>query len=240
LYESTIKKGGVLENLLREYMERAFSERGFDKQYSPRPVITISREFGCPSKLIAKQLTVMLNSRDGTDKPKKWRFISKEVVEATARRLELHSTDVNYLLSSGGKGLVEDVLASFSTSYVSNHRMRKTVSLVVRSIAEQGHVVIVGRGGVGILQNFPNTIHIRLQAPREWRIGEICKSRNLGKPESSRLVDEMDKKRVTFIEMMTGGKFHPYLFNVTFNCSTLSTEEIAGTIFGLMETKKMI
>jgi hypothetical protein len=123
-------------------------------------------------------------------------------VEATARRLELNPTDVKYLLSSGGKGFAEDVLASFSASYVSNHRMRKTVSMVVRSIAEQGHVVIVGRGGAGILQNFPNSVHIRLQAPREWRILEVCKSQNLGRPESSRLVEEMDKKRTAFIEMM--------------------------------------
>ena len=229
-----------MENLLREYMERAFSERGIESQSGPGPVVTISREFGCPSKLIAHQLTDELNHLRNIEKLRKWRFINKEVVEATARHLELNSNEVNYLLSSGGKGLVEDVLASFSQSYVSSHRMRKTITSVVRSFAEQGFVVIVGRGGVGILQNAPRTIHIRLQAPREWRIMEICKSQNLSKPESSKLVDDMDKKRIALIEMMTGGKFHPYLFDLSFNCQTIDKEEIVHTILGLMETKKMI
>ena len=181
----------------------------------------------------------MLNKRNGLEKQGIWRFISKEVVETMARRLEMNPTEVNYLLSSGGKGLVEDVLASFSPTYVSSHRLRKTIISVVRSIAEQGHVVIVGRGGVGILQDFPDTIHIRLQAPREWRIVQISASQNLGIAETSRLVNEMDKKRTAFIELMSGSKFNSCLFNITFNCSKLSNDELVRTITGLMETKKM-
>jgi hypothetical protein len=229
-----------MENLLREYMERAFAERGIEKQPGPVPVVTISREFGCPSKLIAQHLASELNKRDGIEKPGKWRFICKEVIEATARRLEMNPTEVNFFLNAGGKGLVEDVLASFAQSYISSHRMRKTITSVVRSIAEQGYVIIVGRGGVGILQHAPGTIHVRLQAPRDWRIEEICKSKNLTKPESSKLVDEMDKKRTSLIEMMSGVKFHPYLFDISFNCQTLRKEEVVHTIIRLMETKKMI
>ncbi len=228
-----------MENLLRDYMERAFSERGTVNKPGPKPVVTISREFGCPSKLIAHQMIGTLNSRIGSEKAGTWRFINKEVVEATAHRLEMNPTEVNYLLSTSAKGLIEDVLASFSPIYVSNHRMRKTITAVVRSIADQGHVVIVGRGGVGILQNYPNSLHVRLHAPREWRIAQVAASKNLAAAEASRLVDEMDKKRADFIELMTGAKFNPYLFNVTFNCSSLSLEEITGTIIGLMETKKM-
>lgn len=50
----------------------------------------------------------------------------------------------------------------------------------------------------------------------------------------------MDKKRISLIELMTGAKFHPYLFDISFNCQNLRKEEIANTILGLMETKGMI
>jgi cytidylate kinase len=229
-----------MENLLREYMERAFAERGIERSSVPGPVVTISREFGCPSKLIAQHLASELNKIDGFGHHKKWRFINKEVVEATAKHLELNRIDVNYLFSSGGKGLVEDVLASFSPTYVSDHRIRKTITTVVNTIANQGHVVIVGRGGVGILRDRPNSLHIRLMAARDWRVRAISTSRNLGSQEATRLVDEMDKKRMAFIEMISGGKFNPYLFNIAFNCGILSIDEIVGTILGLMRTKKMI
>jgi cytidylate kinase len=228
-----------MENLLREYMERAFAERGIVSQPGIKPVVTISREFGCPGKPIAQHLTRMLNKLIGMEKPALWRYISKEVVEATAKHLELNQSDVNYLLNSGRKGLIEDVLASFAPTYVSDLRIRKTITAVVRTIAEQGHVVIVGRGGAGILQNFPDTLHIRLQAPREWRIAQACTMNQLGIAEASRLVDQMDEKRTAFIELMIGGKFNPYLFSLTLNCSKLSIDEIVRTIIGLMETKKM-
>lgn len=229
-----------MENLLREYMDRAFAGPETDMLSGLRPVVTISREFGCPSKLIAHLLTKELNWLDGPGKQKKWRFVNKEVVEATAKRLELDPTVANHLLSSGGKGLIEDVLASFAEHYVSNHRMRKTITSVVDTIANQGFVVITGMGGAAILKNHPNAVHIRLQAPREWRIKSICQAGNLESAEAARLLDEMDNRRNTFVEMLTGEKFHPYLFNVAFNCSALSNEDISGAIIGLMKRKNMI
>lgn len=228
-----------MENLLREYMERAFSSEGTFNQPGPGPVVTISREFGCPSKLVAQHLADLLNKQHGSPKTGRWRFISKEVVEATARKLEMNPGEVKNLMGSGNKGLIEDILASFSPTYVSNIRMRKTITAVVSSIAGQGHVVIVGRGGAGILRHSPNTLHIRLQAPREWRIAQVCNSKNLSNPEAARLVDEMDKKRADLIEMVTGEKFHPYLFDLSFNCRSLSLNEIAETIAGVMKTKNM-
>ncbi len=229
-----------MENLLREYMDRAFAERGIENPGQPNPVVTISREYGCPSKLIAMHLTRELNKLYNLEKPARWKFINKEVVEATAKRLEMNPNEVNYNLNAGEKGFVGDVLASFSQNYVSSLRLRKTITSVVRSIAEQGFVIIVGRGGVGILQNAPFTIHVRLQASREWRIGEISKTKNLGIRESSKMVDEMDKKRIAIIELMTGGKFHPNLFDISFNCQTLQNEEVVNTIVELMKIRKMI
>jgi|GEM_PF-6550341 len=54
------------------------------------------------------------------------------------------------------------------------------------------------------------------------------------------MVDDMDNKRTSLIGLMTGGKFSPCLFDVTFNCSKLANEEIVSTIMGLMRAKKLI
>ena len=43
-----------MENLLREYLEKAFTERTLPHNDPNGPVVTISREFGCPSKLVAQ------------------------------------------------------------------------------------------------------------------------------------------------------------------------------------------
>lgn len=229
-----------MENIFREYFEKSFPDPEGKKLTSTSPVITISREFGCPSKLVGQQLTELLNKRSEQTKARKWRFINKEIVLEAARELELKLTDMNYLLSSGSKGFMEDILTSFTQPYVNQHRIRKTITRVITAMALKGYVVIVGRGGVGVLQGCTNAIHIRLQAPLKWRIPEICKLRNISETEARKLAQETDHKRTDLIEMMLKDKFHPYLFHLTFNCSTLSIEEIVHTIAALAETKKMI
>jgi cytidylate kinase len=229
-----------MENLLHEYLERTFSApvQALSDPCGIGPVVTISREFGCPSKLIAQILTDVLNKRAG--KAPKWRTINKEVVEESARHLNLNSHDVQYLISSGNKGMIEDILSSFSQTYVSSVRLRKTLMTVIRNFARQGHVVIVGRGGAGILHGCPDTLHVRLMAPLSWRVEELSLRKHISKKEAIRLATEMDLKRSSLIEMMTGSKPDTTLFDVIYNCSTLSCEEVAGAIFGMLEARKMI
>ncbi|MCK9422006.1 MAG: cytidylate kinase-like family protein [Bacteroidales bacterium] len=229
-----------MENLLREYIERALREPEVKQLTASGPVVTISREFGCPSKPVGQLLTETINKQRESDQSPRWRFINKELVESAARELDLQTNELNYFMSSVGKGLVEDLLVSFTPGYVSSHRIRHTITNIVRAMAQHGHFVIVGRGGVGVLHDQPNTLHVRLQAPIEWRIPEICKLRNVNEDEALKLAHETDKKRTVLIELMYGHKFHPYLFDLNFNCSTLAKEEIVQTIVGLMKAKKMI
>ena len=229
-----------MENLLREYLEKSLPESEKTTPCGTGPVVTISREFGCPSKLIGQQLTELLNKKSDWDKTPRWRFISKEIVVAAARELELKLTDMNYFLSSGGKGMMEDVLQSFSQPYVNKHRIRKTIGNVVTTMARKGYAVIVGRGGVGVLHGCPNAIHIRLQASLEWRIREVSRLRGITEKEARKLAHETDEKRTTLIELMLKEKFSPCLFDLTFNCATLQKEEIIYSIIRLMEAKKMI
>lgn len=229
-----------MENLLREYLERKFPEPDREGVFQNGPVVTVSREFGCPSKMIAQMLTDALNKRPGIVSRNHWRFINKEIVEQAARELNVKPTDMNFLLSSPDKGLIQDLMTSFSQTYVSNARIRKTITNAIRSAARQGQVVLVGRGGVGILRNCPNTLHIRLSAPLEWRIPEICKLRGINAVEARKLALETDKKRSALIEMFSGIKFHPYLFDITYNCSTMTREEIVSTTISLMAARRLI
>ncbi|MCX6277529.1 MAG: cytidylate kinase-like family protein [Bacteroidetes bacterium] len=229
-----------MENMLREYLERSFSEVEPVKPCGTGPVVTISREFGCPSKPIAQALTETINRLTTAPNQKCWRFINKEIVESAAKELELNPTEINYMISAGAKGILADVLASFTTSYVSNHRMKKTIRKVIGELAQKGRMIIVGRGGVGVLQGCPNAIHVRLQAPLEWRIPEICQLRGINREAAIKLAEDTDQKRKSLIELVYGDKFNPYLFDLSFNCQTLSMKEIVDTIIGLMVTKKML
>jgi cytidylate kinase len=229
-----------MENILKNYFEKIYLEQEAAKPATLRPVITISREYGCPSKSIAQMLSDTLNKKTENTGEPKWKFISKEIVEEAARKLDIKTVQMNYLISSGEKGIFEDFLTSFSPTYASSLKVKKILTDVIRSLADQGNIVIVGRGSVAILQHRPNTFHIRLNAPQEIRIRAICDSKNLKEAAAKKLLAETDKKRLELIELLLGHKFDPCIFDLAFNCSTFSKEEIMQSILRIMEIRKMI
>jgi cytidylate kinase len=229
-----------MENILKIYLEKRYLEQESMKPCGPGPIVTISREFGCPSKPIAQMLTDALNKRIIKPAAPKWKYISKEVVEEAARKLDIKTVEMNYLISSGEKGLVEDLLTSFSPLYVSSRKIKKILNDVIRTLALQGHLVFVGRGSVAILQGCPHVLHIRLQAPIDWRVQEMCASRSIKESEALKLMNETDKKRTALIELLLGRKFEQNLFDVVFNCNTFSKGDIVQSILRIMEVRKMI
>ena len=94
-----------MENLLRHYLEEAFLKSEIPGRSKPLPFVTISREYGCPSKMIGVKLTDALNRRKKPDDPNRWKFINKEVLETAARELNLPAVQVASLLSAEQKGV---------------------------------------------------------------------------------------------------------------------------------------
>ena len=229
-----------MENLLLKYMSKGMGEGEAMQPCGSAPVVTISREFGCPSKLIAYMLSEALNKRNVSGTTAKWHFLNKELLEESAKELELKPVDLNYLLSSIEKGLFEDILASFSQTYVNNFKIRKTLFKITRSIAQKGNVILVGRGGAVVLKGCPNSLHIRLQAPLGWRIQSVAQLKSISQQEALNLIVETDKKRKALFELLLGEKFDTTLFDLIFNCERFSKEEIVASIIRIMELKKMI
>jgi cytidylate kinase len=229
-----------VENLLLKYMEKGFTEREMPSEQAFSPFITLSREFGCPSKLIAQQLADALNRHPRHRNAPQWRFINKEVVIEAAKELELEPDKIKYLFDAENRGTLDDILASFSSNYRSSTRVKRITREVISSIARRGFVILVGRGGVAITRGYPHSLHIQLQAPLDWRVGEVSRRRGISEAEALRLAVETDRKRKALIELFLGKKFEPVLFDLIFNCKFLSSEEIIESIIHMMEKKKMI
>jgi cytidylate kinase len=230
----------TMDNLLLKYMEYRFQEpmkTGGEKQY---PFITISREFGCPSKLIAKLLTDELNCRPGKKEGPKWEYINKEVLAESAKELGLDPKKIQHLFRADQLGIMDDILASFSQNYKSTHQIRKTIHDVIKAFSERGNIILVGRGSVAITLGKPNSLHVRFQAPFDWRIDRICEFEGVSKSQAISTALDIDKKRAALIELFLGRKPEPTLYDVIFNCKTLPKEEIVHAIIKLMEFRKMI
>jgi len=208
----------------------------------PGPVVSISREVGCPAKSLAASLTEKLNSLNkATSKSHPWRWISKEILEESARELQVDSSSIQHVFDYKTRGVLEDLLLAQSGDYYkSDLKIRTTIAKVIRKFANTGNAIIVGRGGVAITRDIPNSLHVFLEAPLEWRVLRVAEKNQYSLDQARTYAQNIDRKRAHFRNYFQGKDTDYTRFDLKFNCMTLSVEEITGILIGAMKVRKLI
>ena len=213
-----------------------------DREKEPGPVITISREYGCSAKNIAEKICEELTKKmyvKGVDK--KWKYVTKEIMHESAKQLNIDPSKIKYVFDYEQKSIIDDILAAHSSKYYkSDRKIRNTVARVVRNMAYEGHVIIIGRGGVAITRDIPKSLHINFEAPLEWRALRVSEKYDMTIDKAARYALDVDKKRKHFREFFEGKNTDYTRFDLTFNCMTLSVDEIASIVVKAVEARKLI
>jgi cytidylate kinase len=221
------------------YLKKRYAE-SLTKKSGPGPVITISRQFGCPSKLIAQKLCDVLSEKKSLSGEKHiWRWYSKEILDESAKKLQLDPSEIKYVFDYQKKGLLEDFFSSFSHYYHSDKKIRNTIGKVIREIAEQGHAIIVGRGGIAICRDIPNSLHINLEASLEWRVIMASEKYDLSLEKARERCIDIDKKRKEFRDYFEGKNTDYTRPDATFDCMTLTVDEIVAIICMMVELRNL-
>ncbi|MGW8315271.1 MAG: cytidylate kinase-like family protein [Bacteroidales bacterium] len=226
---------------LSKYLDDWYKEDPGKNLY-PGPVVTISREVGCPAKKVAACLTDRLNALPKSRaKDHPWRWISKEIMLESARELKVDSSQIRHVFDYKSRGVLEDLLLAQSKDYYkSDLKIRTTIAKVIRNFANKGNAIIVGRGGVAITRDIPKSIHIFLEAPLEWRALRVAEKYDFTIDQARSYALSIDKKRSHFRDFFQGKGNDYSRFDMKFNCMTLSVEEIIEIILGALKTRKMV
>lgn len=206
------------------------------------PVITISRESGCPGNLIAEMLVNKLNLKMAEDgHTPKWRWVNKEILLKASEELKMNPRDVETYIKANESGMLHDLVASFTESYyIRNARIKKVIHDLIRNMAIEGHVIIVGRGGGAIAWDIPKSLHLYLEAPLSWKTNAISVQKGLSLAEARKIVLERDMQRQKFRENYRTKFSDEIYYDERFNCKSLSKEQICDLIFHAVELKKLI
>ena len=212
------------------------------KNIFPGPVVTISRELGCPAKTIASNLTDVLNARKKKSaKEHDWRWISKEILQESAKELKVGSHQIQHVFDYKSRGVLEDLLLAQSKDYYkSDLKIRTTIAKVIRKFANEGNAVIVGRGGVAITRDIPMSLHVFLEAPLEWRAIRVAEKYDYTIEQARSQCQNIDKKRSHFRDYFQGKGSDYTRFDMKLNCMTLDTKEIVDIIIGALVTRSML
>lgn len=234
-----------MKDFLSNYLNQA-GHKNTGKLYRPGPVVTISRECGCSANRIATKLSKILTGYNYLSETKtdvEWRWVSKEVIEMAADELKMHPETVKNVFLGEVKQSINEVSFAFSNSKVyesDDQHVIDTVISVIRSIAEEGHYIIVGRAASVIAQDIPKRLSIKLQAPLDWRINRIMQISNLSWADAQQYVLEVDRQRDLFVEHVAGRKLDNNDFDLIFNYSTMIDDHIVDVIVNVLKNKRII
>ena len=219
------------------YLKKKY-EDSQSKNVGPGPVITISREYGCPAKLVAQKLAEVLSEKRFPNGEKvTWKWYSKEILDESAKQLQMDPSKIKYVFDYEKKGTLEDFFSSFNNYYKSDRAIRNTIGRVIRDLAIQGHSIIVGRGGIAITRDIPKSLHINLEASLEWRTVRVSQHYDLSLEKARETCNDTDKKRQEFRDYFEGKNTDYTCPDLTFNCMTLTPDEIVATIVKLVEVR---
>ncbi|MEW6367662.1 MAG: cytidylate kinase-like family protein [Acidobacteriota bacterium] len=202
------------------------------------PFITISREYGTEAPVVAKRMVDMLNEKHPSRFP--WMAFDKEILSRISEESGHYPGMVQLItdekLSILGQ-VVIDLLSQLPDSYQIYRKMAKAICI----LAEKGHAVLVGRGSAVLTRQIDRGLHIRLVAPRDYRIERVMKLYNLDHGDAEKEVRKMDEEREQFVKRFAmASPSDPYLYHFTFNTAMCTTEEIARTAVEFLRHRKWL
>src|SRR4030066_1977171 len=200
------------------------------------PVITISRLTGCDAREVASNIVEKLNSQFGVTK---WRWVDKDIIYSIAKELNIDTQRIENYYEGIKLSNLSEMIMAFSGGFVSDLRVKKAIKDVVLSICKEGHIVIVGRGGVSIAHNIADSLHVRLIAPFYWRVENLMKKKEMDVEAAEEYIVDTDEKRHNLITTFLGKKSLniDYLFDITINRQSFSIIETADLIVSMYDKK---
>lgn len=236
----------ILDNFYLDYLHQKYLHfKGLAQKPKPKepgPVVTISRQAGCGGSYIARMLCEQLNEYYlPVGEETRWNVISKQIINDAARILNTEPENIKFVFDAEERSFLDDFVQSLTDSdYVCENEIREAIRQAVREIAIQGHAIILGRGGAQLTRDIARSLHVRLVAPRRWRIDEFAKRHNISEAAAVRKVDRIDRVRERLNEMLYAGSDPNSCYDVTFCRERFTSEEIVSAIIHLMQLKKLV
>lgn len=230
-----------MNNTLMVYLNKRLHQndpKHRDLDSRPGPVICISREVGCGGVNIANLLAAELDKHGIC---KKWRVISKEILQESARELDMDPNKLKNYLKEGERGVFDDILAAFSEKrFKSDRKINKTLIDLIRSFANDGYCIIVGRAGHILAKDIERSLLIKLTAPIDWRVKQIMDKNNLNLRQALEFIEKTEVERENFRKHIALDEAKADEYDLTINVARMKMKDVIDLISFAAQAKGML
>jgi cytidylate kinase len=204
-------------------------------------VITISRQFGAGGislgKMVADALGYTFADSDIIQRVAKEANVSTNWVESFEK--EAGSKLSRFISSMVSKRWVDRVLGD-ERGYLDEQIYLDYLVLIIAQFADEGNVVILGRGSQYILNDHPDAFHILLVDELENRIKFMMSRYEMPRKKAERMVENEDRRRINLYKRLGKSDFEsPLLYHLVLNMGKTDLETARDMICNMV-TKKAV
>ena len=199
-------------------------------------IITIARQYGSGGKTVGKMLAKEL------DIP----YYDREIISMAAEESGVNPTlfqdefkhhGLRALLSGGYKG--SRLLSPESAGFTSDDNLFNYQAKIIRSLAEEGSCVIIGRCADYILKDVPGVVRVFVHAPEDFCLQEAMKVNSLPENEVKKLIVKTDDYRARYYKYYTGQEWKNALnYDLSLDSSKLGFDGTVEAIRSYIEVRK--
>jgi cytidylate kinase len=195
-------------------------------------VITISRQFGAGGRTLGEMIAKDLG----------YLFLDDLIIQELAEKARVSIDSVKSMERTAGSTFSKLISRMFSQNYMERiigadkgyldeHIYVELLHEVIMEFAKQDNVVLLGRGGQYILQNFDGAYHILLVADWENRIKFMQRFYKASDAKAKKAVKQGETRRSGLYKKFGKEDYdQPYLYHLVLNMSRLSLEQASKEI----------
>lgn len=195
-------------------------------------VITISRQFGAGGRTLGEMIAKDLG----------YLFLDDLIIQELAEKARVSIDSVKSMERTAGSTFSKLISRMFSQNYmeriigadkgyIDEHIYVELLHEVIMEFAKQDNVVLLGRGGQYILQNFDGAYHILLVADWENRIKFMQRFYKASDAKAKKAVKQGETRRSGLYKKFGKEDYdQPYLYHLVLNMSRLSLEQASKEV----------
>ena len=190
-------------------------------------VITISRQAGIEAGAVGQATAVLL----GTP----WQSYDRQLIDCVAREHHL-SPAVVTSRDEHDESLVEHAMHGLGST-VPTEVIPVKIAQTIRRLADEGHAIIVGRGGQFVLAGRGSARHVRLIATEAWRVEAFAAATGVSCAEARKTVRRIDVDRTRYIKAhFNHNPGDPLAYDLVLNMEHLDVRQASRAIAALLPT----
>jgi cytidylate kinase len=201
-------------------------------------VITISRQYGAGGKTLGQMIANELG----------YTFADSNIIQRVAKEANVSTKWVESVEKEAGgklsrfvskmvsKPLVDRVLKD-ERGYIDEEIYLDYLVLIIAQIADEGDVVILGRGSQYILNDHPDAYHLLLIDEIENRVKFMMEHYDLSRRRADQVVNNEDKRRMNLYRKLGKTDYdQPSLYHLVLNMGKVNLQKALGLVCNLVKS----